>query len=423
MADLLESLRRFISPDLISRTSGELGENEPATAKAFGGIIPAVLAGLVGRTSEPGAMSSIYNMIRGSDSGLLSNLSNTVPGAPGGTAPVGNQFLSQIFGNKIDGVQNALSKYAGIKPTSVSAILGYIAPLVLGFLGKKVHDDELDEDGLSSYLSSQKASIMSALPSGLGTALGLGGLGGAAAAAAPHVERPRAAAAAAAERVHHTPEPRKKTNWLWPLLAIAALLLLIFGLRNCNDDTEDVTTEPTTTTVPPATTEENPATTEEPMASRQTDMDMTEREIPGGVVLNIPPNGIESKLVAFIEDKNKVPDKTSWFSFDRLHFETGSARIQPESQEQIDNIVKILNAYPQVNIKIGGYTDNVGQPAANLKLSQSRAEAVKNAIQQQGIAANRLAAEGYGEQHPVADNTTEEGRAQNRRIDVLVTKK
>lgn len=416
MADLLESLRRFISPDLISRTSGELGENEPATAKAFGGIIPAVLAGLVSRTSEPGAMSSIYNMIRGSDSGLLSNLSNTVPGAPGSTVPVGNQFLSQIFGNKTDSVNNALSNYAGIKPTSVSAILGYIAPLVLGFLGKKVHDDELDEGGLSSYLSSQKASIMSALPAGLGSALGLGGLGGAAAAAALHVERPRAAAATAAERVHHTPEPRKKTNWLWPLLGLAALLLLIFGLRNCNDDTEEVITEPTTTTVPPVTTEE-------PMASRQTDVDMTEREIPGGVVLNIPPNGIESKLVAFIEDKNKVPDKTSWFSFDRLHFETGSARIQPESQEQIDNIVKILNAYPQVNIKIGGYTDNVGQPAANLKLSQSRAEAVKNAIQQQGIAANRLEAEGYGEQHPVADNTTEEGRAQNRRIDVLVTKK
>ncbi|SIT77514.1 OmpA family protein [Pontibacter indicus] len=417
MADLLESLRGYISPDLISRTSRELGESEPATAKAFGGIIPAVLGGLVSRTSEPGVMSSIYNMIRGSDRGMLSSLSNTVPGAPGSTSPVGNQFLSQIFGNNIDGVNSALSNFAGIKSTSVSAILGYIAPLVLGFLGKKTHDDELDEAGLSSYLSSQKSSIMSALPPGLVSVLGLSGLGGAAAAAASHIERPKPAAAAATERVHHTPEePRKKTNWLWPLLAIAALLLLIFGLRNCNDDAENVTTEPTTTTVPLATTEE-------PMESRRSDVDFTEREIPGGVVLNIPPDGIESKLVAFIEDDNKVPDKTSWFSFDRLHFETGSARIQPESQEQIDNIVKILQAYPQVNIKIGGYTDNVGQPASNLKLSQSRAEAVRDAIQKQGIAANRLEAEGYGEQHPVADNATEEGRAQNRRIDVLVTKK
>ena len=71
----------------------------------------------------------------------------------------------------------------------------------------------------------------------------------------------------------------------------------------------------------------------------------------------------------------------------------------------------------------GGYTDNVGQPASNRKLSQSRAEAVKAAIQEQGIDDNRLKVEGYGEQHPIADNTTEEGRAQNRPIDVLVTQK
>ena len=257
---------------------------------------------------------------------------------------------------------------------------------------------------------------MGALPAGLSGALGLGSLGGAAAASVPPRERP--SHAAAAERIHHAASvPPKRTNWLWPLLiGLALLLFLIFGLRNCNDTTENVDTEPVTTTEPVRTEDER-------MEPRESDVALTEREIPGGVVLNIPPDGIESRLVAFIEDKNKVPDKTTWFSFDRLHFETGSARIQPESQEQIDNIAKILKAYPQVNIKIGGYTDNVGQPASNLKLSQSRAEAVRNAIQQQGIDASRLAAEGYGEQHPVADNATEEGRAQNRRIDVLVTKK
>ncbi|WP_018478867.1 OmpA family protein [Pontibacter roseus] len=416
MANLLESLQGFINPELISRTSSELGESEPATAKAFGGILPAVLGGLVSRTSEPGAMGSIFNLIRQNGESTLSNLSNTVPGAPGSTAPAGNQFLSEIFGNNLNGVSNALSNFAGIKSTSVAAILGYIAPLVLGFLGRKTQEDNLDEAGLSSYLSSQKSSIMSALPAGLGSVLGLGGLTGAntaASAAAPHVERPHHVATA--ERVHHTSEPEKKTNWLWPvLLGLAALLLLVFGLRSCDEDTD---TDTAAVTTEPVRTEE------ERMEPRESGVALTEREIPGGVVLNIPPDGIESRLVAFIEDDNKVPDKTSWFSFDRLHFETGSARIQPQSQEQIDNIVKILKAYPQVNIKIGGYTDNVGQPAANLKLSQSRAEAVKEAIQQQGIDASRLEAEGYGEQHPVADNTTEEGRTQNRRIDVLVTKK
>ncbi|MEJ8757197.1 OmpA family protein [Pontibacter sp. H259] len=424
MADLLESLRGFISPELISRTSSELGESEPATAKAFSGALPAVLGGLVNRSNEPGFMGSLFNMIRHSDRGLLSNITNTVPGAPGSTVPEGNQFLSQIFGNNVDGISGALSNFAGVKSTTVSAILGYIAPLVLGFLGKKTHDDELDEAGLSSYLSSQKSSIMSALPAGLGSMLGLGGAGAAAAAAAPHLERP--VQPPVTERVHHTPPPvpEKKTNWLWPLLlGLAALLLLMFGLRNCNDenDTETVTTEPVTTEETTVATEEDTVVTTE--TETETSTAFTEREIPGGVVLNIPPNGIESKLVAFIEDENKAVDKTSWFSFDRLNFDTGSARIQPQSQEQIDNIAKILKAYPQVNIKIGGYTDNVGQPASNLKLSQDRAQAVKAAIQKLGIDASRLEAEGYGEQHPVADNTTEQGRAQNRRIDVLVTKK
>ncbi|WP_187264807.1 OmpA family protein [Pontibacter beigongshangensis] len=418
MADLLESLRGFISPDLISRTSRELGESEPATAKAFGGILPALLGGLVNRTSNPGAMGSIFNLIRQSDRGLLSDITNTVPGAPSSTAPIGNQFLSEIFGNNLGGVSSALSNFAGIKSTSVSAILGYLAPLVLDFLGKKTHDDELDERGLSSYLSSQKSSIMGALPAGLGSILGLGGAG--AAAAAPHFERP--VHTPVTERVHHTPPPvpKKKTNWVWPLLlGLGALLLLLFGLRNCKDDTDTETVTPA-----PVTTEESTVATDvDTMATTETDATFTEREIPGGVVLNIPPNGIESKLVAFIEDENQEPDKTGWFSFDRLNFDTGSARIQPESQEQIDNIAKILKAYPQVNIKIGGYTDNVGQPASNLKLSQERAQAVKAAIQKLGIVAGRLEAEGYGEQHPVADNTTEQGRAQNRRIDVLVTKK
>ncbi len=83
----------------------------------------------------------------------------------------------------------------------------------------------------------------------------------------------------------------------------------------------------------------------------------------------------------------------------------------------------ILKAYPNVNLKIGGYTDNVGDDAANLKLSAARAEATSKALLDRGIATGRLEAEGYGEQHPIASNETEEGRQRNRRIDVRVTKK
>ena len=93
------------------------------------------------------------------------------------------------------------------------------------------------------------------------------------------------------------------------------------------------------------------------------------------------------------------------------------AQLKPTSQEQLRNVAEILKAHPQVNVKIGGYTDNVGDDAHNLKLSADRASTTRNAIVALGIDGSRLASEGYGEKHPVADNATEEGRQRNRRID------
>jgi outer membrane protein OmpA-like peptidoglycan-associated protein len=146
-------------------------------------------------------------------------------------------------------------------------------------------------------------------------------------------------------------------------------------------------------------------------------------KLPNGVELNLPEFGVEKKLIAFIEDKGKPVDKTTWFSFDRLDFETGSATLKPTSAEQLKNIAEIMKAYPKVALKLGGYTDNVGSADSNLKLSQKRAESTMQELVKLGADAKRLQAEGYGEKYPVADNSTEEGRAKNRRIDLRVTSK
>ena len=87
------------------------------------------------------------------------------------------------------------------------------------------------------------------------------------------------------------------------------------------------------------------------------------------------------------------------------------------------NLVEIMKCYPSLELKIGGYTDNTGDAAHNLKLSQERANSTKAELIALGVAASRLAAEGYGEQFPVAGNDTEEGRQRNRRTDVSITKK
>ncbi|MGB4853780.1 MAG: OmpA family protein, partial [Ignavibacteria bacterium] len=97
--------------------------------------------------------------------------------------------------------------------------------------------------------------------------------------------------------------------------------------------------------------------------------------------------------------------------------------LRPSSEYQGKNVVAILKAFPNVNLKIGGYTDNTGNPKSNVKLSQDRADAVMNALIKNGIDATRLKAEGYGEQFPVASNDTPEGREKNRRVDVRISKK
>ena len=148
-----------------------------------------------------------------------------------------------------------------------------------------------------------------------------------------------------------------------------------------------------------------------------------QRKLPDGTELNIPRLGIENNLLDFINDPSRLVDKTTWFDFDRLTFDTGKATLQDSSSEQLQNIAAILKGYPDVKVRIGGYTDNTGNREANLRLSQDRATNVMHGLVQRGVDPSHLQAEGYGEEHPVADNSTSEGRQRNRRISLRVTAK
>jgi K(+)-stimulated pyrophosphate-energized sodium pump len=147
------------------------------------------------------------------------------------------------------------------------------------------------------------------------------------------------------------------------------------------------------------------------------------RTLMDGSSLNLPERGVENRVLQFIEDPNALVTSETWFDFDRILFDTGAATIRRESNEQIDNLAVILKAYPNVNFKIGGYTDNTGPSEANLMLSNDRAAALVQSLVERGIEPARLSSEGYGDQHPVADNATEEGRQKNRRVSLRVTQK
>ncbi len=136
-------------------------------------------------------------------------------------------------------------------------------------------------------------------------------------------------------------------------------------------------------------------------------------------------NGIESKLVGFVSDAARPVDTKTWFDFDRLTFNTGSAALNmAKSKSQLSNIFEVFKAFPKVKAKLGGYTDNTGDAKKNVTLSQKRADNVVAQLVKMGVDKSRLEAEGYGSAHPVcAANDTPECRRQNRRISLRVTEK
>jgi OmpA-OmpF porin, OOP family len=119
------------------------------------------------------------------------------------------------------------------------------------------------------------------------------------------------------------------------------------------------------------------------------------------------------------EIKKEVIEKVN-IAAKGVNFETAKAILTEASYKQLDVIVDALLTDPLLNVDIEGHTDNKGKPEKNLVLSQQRADVCKDYLMKKGIAENRISSVGYGDMHPIADNNTEEGRAQNRRTEFLL---
>ena len=103
-----------------------------------------------------------------------------------------------------------------------------------------------------------------------------------------------------------------------------------------------------------------------------------------------------------------------------VHFDFDKANIRPDARPILDEAARILKQRGDIHVVVAGHTDSVGSDAYNMKLSKSRADAVKHYLVDHGIAASRMTGEGFGEREPVASNATAEGRAQNRRVELHV---
>jgi outer membrane protein OmpA-like peptidoglycan-associated protein len=103
-----------------------------------------------------------------------------------------------------------------------------------------------------------------------------------------------------------------------------------------------------------------------------------------------------------------------------VQFESNSSELMTGSSESLDKVVNAMNEYDQLRIEIQAHTDNMGEASYNLSLSEKRANSVRDYLIARGVAANRMEVKGYGETQPIADNSTRDGRAKNRRVELKI---
>ena len=408
--NILDAVKGFLTPDILSRAASFMGEPETSVSKALNGLIPASLLGITQKAESGGAQAILDAANKANNTGILNSLASAYSAGGGGIPDFAPGLLSSVLGDKVGGIANAIAQFAGVKGSSAATLVGSVVPLILGLIGKHASGNNLNASDLSGMLSRQKSAFMNALPPGLNLS---GVVPGVVTGADRTVHEARHA-------VHETTQRKvNEGRWLTPvLLGVAAIALLLYLVKGCGghkDDDKLVSHAPVTHDTVAHT---------EPAAAAVTRTSMMVK-LPDGTELDAYRGGIEDQLVACLNDAACTAGKDRWFDFDNLNFETGSSTLTGESQKQVGNLVAILKAYPKLKIKIGGYTDKTGDAAANQKLSQDRAEAVMNAIKSSGGAAGQVTgAEGYGSQFAkIPETASDEERKVDRRISVQVREK
>ena len=381
-ASLLDTLSTYITPDIIGKASAFLGESSGGTQKALTGILPMLLGGVSSMASSPGGASKLMGLLQsgGYDGSILNNLGTLLSDGTQTQSLVGTgqQLLGNLLGDKTSAVTSAVANYSGIKASSASSLLALGAPLVMSLLGRTQATQGLNATGLASLLTSQKSSLMSAIPAGLSSLPGISSLlGGAGTAVSSAVSTATAETTGMGKR-------------LLPLLllVVVAVALLAYW-RECGSAVKS---------------------------------NLAKITLPGGAVISVPEGSLDYNLAQFLANGNSS-ELPKTFVFDNLNFTTGTTQLTPESVPTVNDLIVILKAYPVAEVQLVGHTDNTGDPAANLKLSQDRANAVRDMLVNGGVDTNRLSTAGYGQDKPIASNDTEEGRAKNRRTELVVTKK
>jgi len=215
MSNILDSLKEHLSPELLSEASSIYGENESGIYKTIASLVPTILAGLLEKCGDSHAIDNIFNTLRNFNPAILDHLGSLLGGgnlAQNDPKDVSGQLLSTIFGAKVPAIINAVASFSGVKQSTVSSLLGLAGPLVMALLSKKISMEGLNASKLVGYLLSQRSSIVSLLPAGVGSLLGMANAG---------------SGSAGQEKAS------MGVGWVWPLLLLLILgAVIIYFLKN-----------------------------------------------------------------------------------------------------------------------------------------------------------------------------------------------
>ncbi|HWB85167.1 MAG TPA: OmpA family protein [Bryobacteraceae bacterium] len=388
MPSLVESLNQALGRQPAGELAARLGEPEENIRRGAMTGAAALLSVIAGRASEGGFLQRLIDLVKSPAADAADTASGVTPAADTGLARLGSRLTGMVFGSNESTVSDAVARHAGLSQSTAGSVLELAAaPAVIGALRSRFPGGGLSLAGIQNMLANEMPAIRNMLPSSLSSLIAPLS-GGAANLAGATREASRAA-----------------SRWVLP--AILAVLIaggILWMLHRGREAAQQ--------------------TADRMAADRMANIGRwVDTRLPNGVTLHIPQDGMERRLVLYLQDPNQGISGDRWFVFDRLRFNTASAALRPESQEQLHNIAAILIAYPNTRVTIGGYTDNAGNSATNMQLSRDRANDVRNDLIATGVPADRIGAEGYGDQFPVADNSTESGRAKNQRISLRVTQK
>ena len=393
MDSLFASLLNTVDRRAIDAVAHTLGQPEQAVSRGMESSIACLLGGLANKSGDTNTLQRILDIVPASPGAVSwSQLAGSLSDPNSSLIAAGKLLLPSLFGTGENNITNGISRASGLPLGATSTLLAMAGPVVMSFISKLIRDGGTTINGLAGLLQRDGASIRNALPASLSEIFW------------PDTAR----VATASPVVAQTVQKERSSGWILPTLATAAALALGFAwLVNHAHRT-----------TPPLATRVTPMPTGS--ASRVATPNVV-CTVPASVTL--VPGGVESRLLTFVQNPDTKLQETTWFNIDRLSFDTGSAKLSQDAQAQLNDIAAILTSCPNVRMTIGGYTDNVGSPEGNLRLSRNRANSVVVQLVDRGVSRNRLTAEGYGEESPVADNSTVEGRAQNRRVAMRVTQK